>query len=172
MKKKIIKVGRITGLIVAVKIAVVLMLFLLFAVYTNVPTGYHASGQAVFENVLHLKPLRNPKSFAQEIEAIRTLQKRTFVVALVGSAIPDFQPREPADFIGKGEGLCFDRSRTTDKALEYLGFQSRHVYLLYREGGRGFWGSLLHYRHASHAVTEVKTAKGGCLLIPIPSGSL
>jgi len=145
---------------IALGIAVVAFaLFVVLAAYTNVPTAFNAKDEAVFENVLHLKPLRNPQTFAQEIIAIRQLQERTFAIAPVGAGIPDYQPREPADFIGKREGLCFDRSRTTDKALEYLGLPSRHIFLLYRDGGEGFWSSMFHSK-SSHAVTEVKTSKG------------
>jgi hypothetical protein len=58
-----------------------------------------------------------------------------------------------------GQGLCFDRSRTFDKAFHYVGFESRHVYILYREN-RPFWRAVFRYGQASHAVTEVKTSKG------------
>ena len=135
-------------------------LFMVLAAVTNVPTDCDAKDEAVFENALHLKPLRNPQTFAQEILAIRQLQERTFAIAPFGAGIPDYQPREPADFIGKREGLCFDRSRTTDKALEYIGLTSRHIYLLYRDGGQGFLSSMFHFPQPSHAVTEVKTSKG------------
>ena len=142
MKKKIMRVGRVTVLIVAGKIVVVFGLFLLFAVYTNVPTGYHASGQAVFENVLHLKPLRNPKSFAQEIEAIRTLQKRTFVVAPIGSAIPDFQPREPADFIGKWSAYATSLP-TFDPASFMIGTLALLIILFWPKVSHKIPGSLV-----------------------------
>ena len=56
-------------------------------------------------------------------------------------------------------GLCYDRSRTLDKAFSYMGFESRHVFLLFRED-RSFLGALLHRGHPSHAVTEVKTSRG------------
>jgi hypothetical protein len=143
---------------------VIFALFGLLAAVTNVPTAWDAKDEAIFENTLHLKPLRNPQTFAQEILAIRKLQDRTFAIAPLGAGIPDYQSREPADFIEKREGLCFDRSRTTDKALEYLGLRSRHVYLLYRAGGQGFWSSIFHFPQSSHAVTEVKTSKGWMLI--------
>ena len=59
----------------------------------------------------------------------------------------------------KREGLCYDRSRTMDKAFDYIGLEARHVYLLYRED-RGYWSAMIHYGQASHAITEVKTSKG------------
>ncbi len=56
-------------------------------------------------------------------------------------------------------GLCFDRSRTLDKAFNYMGFETRHVYLLYRKD-LSLLKSLFHRGHPSHAVTEVKTSRG------------
>ena len=82
-----------------------------------------------------------------------------FVAAPVGKGIPDYEPREPADLMKKREGLCYDRSRTMDKAFGYIGLDARHVYLLYRQD-RGYWSAMLHYGQPSHAVTEVKTSKG------------
>ena len=164
MRKKIIRVGRVVSYIVVIKVLFIIALFVLFALYTNVPTAYTEQDKAIFENKLHLASFRNPGTLAQEIKAITTIQHETFSSSIVGQAIPDYEVREPAEFFGKREGLCFDRSRTTDKALKYIGLQSRHVYLLYRESGRGFWSSMLHYRHPSHAVTEVKTSKGWMLV--------
>ena len=160
MKKGILRIGRWAALVVSVKVVVVAGLFLLLATYSNVSTAPEPADVAVFEQVLHLQPLRNPATFAEEIAALRALQERTFAIAPVGAGIPDYEVREPADFMGRREGLCFDRSRTTDKACEYLGLPARHVYLLFRDGDRGFWRSLFTYRQPSHAVTEVKTSRG------------
>lgn len=123
------------------------------------PTSLEASDVAIFENDLNLTALQHPQTFADEIAAIKTIQHRVFEKAPVGAGIPDLQPREPSDLIKRREGLCFDRSRTLDKAFEFIGLPSRHVYLLYRQD-RGFWSALFHYGQASHAVTEVKTSKG------------
>ena len=53
------------------------------------------------------------------------------------------------------EGLCYDRSRTMDKAFDYIGLPARHVYLLYRQD-RGFWSVMLHYGQPSHAVEKAR----------------
>ena len=82
-----------------------------------------------------------------------------FVAAPVGEGIPDYEPREPQDLLKKRQGLCYDRSRTMDKAFDYIGLEARHVYLLYRED-RGYLSAMMHYGQASHAITEVKTSKG------------
>ena len=160
MRKKIIKIKRFIVIIVVIKVSLIVGLFFLFAIYTNVPTDYDAQDKVVFENKLQLRPFRNPKTFEEEIIAIKTIQRRTFLIAPVGTGIPDYESREPVDFIGRQEGLCFDRSRTTDKALSYIGLPSRHVYLLFQQKGQGFWHSMFRYRAPSHAITEVKTKRG------------
>jgi hypothetical protein len=146
-------------LILALSGAVLLCLFVLMAFVTNVPTGLEAADVAVFKDDLNLASLQHPKTFAEEIVAIRTIQQRVFAKAPVGKGIPTFEPREPSDLMRKHEGLCFDRSRTLDKAFNYIGLSARHVYLLYRQD-RGFWSALFRYGQSSHAVTEVKTSKG------------
>ena len=159
MKRRIIKVARKTAWILAVIILVLLCLFSLLAFIANVPTNLGVADVAVFKNNLNFTPLQHPKTFSDEIVAIKTIQQRVFAVAPVGAGIPDFEPREPSNLIKKREGMCFDRSRMLDKAFDYIGLPARHVYLLYRQD-RGFWSAMFHYGHPSHAVTEVKTSKG------------
>ena len=142
----------------------VIIPFVLLAVYTNVPTKYTAQDEAVFEYTLHLKPFKHPQTFAQEIEAIKFIQKGTFSIVPKNASKQDHKVREPAEFLGMREGICYDRSRTTDKAIAYIGLPSRHVFLLFRQGGRGFLSSVFRYHHPSHAVTEVKTSKGWMLV--------
>lgn len=55
--------------------------------------------------------------------------------------------------------MCYDRSRTLDKALTYMGFKARYVFLLYRKDFPLF-ETLIRRGHPSHAVTEVKTSRG------------
>lgn len=160
MRKKLFKFGRFIGLIVVFKVAFLCGLIIFFAGFTNVSTAYNALDKAIFERDLHLESFRNPRTFAEEIVAIKTIQKRTFAISPLGRGIPEYQTREPVDFLRRHEGLCFDRSRTTDKALSYIGLPSRHVYLLYHQKGKGFLSTLFQYRSSSHAVTEVKTSRG------------
>ena len=155
MKRKLIKISRKTAWILGVLVC----LFSALAFYANVPTHLEHADVAVFQNNLKLAPFQHPKTFADEITAIKAIQHRVFVAAPVGEGIPDYEPREPADLMKKREGLCYDRSRTMDKAFDYIGLEARHVYLLYRED-RGYWSAMIHYGQASHAITEVKTSKG------------
>ena len=133
-------------------------LLVTLAAYTNVPTAVTESDAAVFAAMGFQKPQQS-LTFEQEVALIRQVQKEVFQRAPLGDGIPDYEPREPADLMRFGQGLCFDRSRTFDKTSSYLGLPSRHVYLLYREN-RSFLNALFHYGQSSHAVTEVKTSKG------------
>lgn len=163
MKRKIIRVAKKSAWIVSVKIVVLLCLFAILAVMTNVPTSIEVDDVAVFERDLQIEGLKHPQTFSDEIDAIRTIQHKVFAKAPVGAGIPDFEPREPSDLMKRHEGLCFDRSRTLDKAFDYIGLPARHVYLLYRSD-RSFLSALFHYGQPSHAVTEVRTSRGWMLV--------
>ncbi len=148
--------NRARGLLVV--LALLLTTLAALATYTNVPTAVTAADKAVFAS-LGIQKLSEPLPFDQEIALIRRVQQEVFKRAPLGDGIPEYEAREPADLMRYGQGLCFDRSRTFDKAFSYLGMPSRHVYLLYREN-RSFLGALFRYGQSSHAVTEVKTSRG------------
>jgi hypothetical protein len=135
-----------------------LLVFVAAATYTNVSVDVSPEDMAVFKDLGLRKPEISP-TFEQQIALIRQVQREVFKRAPFGDGIPDYQAREPADLMRNGQGLCFDRSRTFDKAFSYLGMESRHVYLLYRED-KSFFRALFRYGQTSHSVTEVKTSKG------------
>lgn len=151
------RIKKVTKWLLAVKIAA-LLIFAALAAYSNVPTWVTNTDKAVFKEMGLAKPNAS-LSFEQQVALIRRVQFETFKRAPLGDGIPDYQAREPADLMAHGQGLCFDRSRTFDKAFSYLGFESRHVYILYK-GNSTFWRALFHKGQPSHAVTEVKTSKG------------
>jgi len=129
------------------------------AIYTNVPTSLTADDKRVFAGI-GLHPLAMPRTFEQEVAVIRQAQNEVFARAPYGAPIPERESREPADLMERvRHGLCYDRSRTLDKAFIYLGFESRHVYLLFK-ADRSFLGALFQRGQPSHAVTEVKTSRG------------
>lgn len=129
MKKKIIGVAKKSAWIMVIKVVIFTAVFLVLAFLTNVPTGLDDADRSVFKNELDLNALQNPQTFADEINTIRIIQHRVFQKAPLGAGIPDFSPREPSNLMKAHEGLCFDRSRTLDKAFDYIGLPSRHVYL-------------------------------------------
>ncbi len=132
---------------------------------TNVPTHVTESDMAVFRTTLSVKKPAEPLTYAQEIELIRSVQALIFDLAPPGEPIPEYTSREPEDLFKQNSGLCYDRSRTYDKVFSWLGFESRHIYILYPE--HPVTGEALPIIRAfftngigSHAVTEVKTSKG------------
>ena len=140
-------------------VALLLATFTALMVHNNVPTAVTEEDITVFTS-LGLERPQASRTFEEEITLIRKVQHEVFKrVPLSDYGIPEYEHREPADLMRFGKGLCFDRSRTFDKGFAYLGFPSRHVYLLYREG-RSFSRAIFTYRQPSHAVTEVKTSRG------------
>ena len=129
------------------------------AVYTNVSVAVTSDDIDVFQQIGARKPTAS-LNFDQQIALIRKVQVEVFKRAPLGEGIPDYEKREPKDLMRIGQGLCFDRSRTFDKAFSYLGFETRHVYLLYKDKKSFFLSAVIHYGQSSHAVTEVKTDKG------------
>lgn len=150
-------------------IAIGLALFIALAVISNVSTEITPDDQNVFASInvpLSIKPPTQSLTFEGQIKLIRVLQAEVFERAPLlpdDPGIPLYQAREPKDLFKYRHGLCFDRSRTLDKLINYYGFETRHVYILYKEN-RSFIGALLAYGHPSHAVTEVKTTKGWMLV--------
>lgn len=136
------------------------LLVITVASVTNVSTAVDADDVRVFEESLGLTPAdHRPPSFEREVALIREVQAAVLAAAPINRGIPEFESREPATLIRLGYGLCYDRSRTIDKALAFVGFEPRHVYVLYGQG-RPLWRALLTYRQPSHAVTEVRTSRG------------
>lgn len=73
------------------------------------------------------------------------------------------QLREPKDLFLARSGLCFDRSRSIEKILTYLGMEVRHV-AIYATTERSTLAAILTPENASHAVSEVLTERGWLLI--------
>jgi hypothetical protein len=133
-------------------------IFVGLAYYTNVSTKLTEEDKANFSK-LGFKAKTQSTDFALQIKRIADLQRSIFAMAPLGAGIPIFESREPADLMRAGQGLCYDRSRAFDKGVKFLGFQSRHVYLLYKDN-KSFIRAIATKGHSSHAVTEVLTSRG------------
>lgn len=103
-------------------------------------------------------PRTETTSTAGELRVLRAVQRAILARVPVNRGIPQGQRREPADLLPRREGLCFDRSRTIEKALRILGFTCRHVFIYSTEEG-GAW-AVVKAGVRSHAVTEVSTRDG------------
>lgn len=134
-------------------------------VITNVPTQVTSSDVSIFRSILSLDQPKDIMSYDQEIALISKVQRQILSEAPVGEAIPEYADREPADLFRQKSGLCYDRSRTYDKVFSWLGFDVRHVYILYPEHPvtklrLPYWKAFFIRGTNSHAVTEVKTTRG------------
>jgi hypothetical protein len=128
-------------------------------VLSNVDTDLSKEDIEAFSSAGLAPPLR-PLTFAQEVTLIRDVQAIIMKKSPVKKGISRGLSREPADLFQHGYGTCYDRSRVLDKAYEHMGFEARHVFMLYRREDISFWRVLLSKGQLSHAVTEVKTSQG------------
>jgi hypothetical protein len=142
--------------------ASLLFVFALVAAYNNVPTDLTSEDQALFVQ-LHLPKVATAPTFEQEVAQIHAIQKLLFLRAPFGPGIPKRQAREPTDLLAYGQGLCYDRSRALEKAMSFVGYKVRHVYLLYK-GDKTLLVAAVHRGQHSHAVTEVRTSHGWMLV--------
>jgi hypothetical protein len=142
---------------------------LLLGFITNVPTDVTKSDVFVFSSILNIKKPDAPLTYEQELALIQTVQKLVLKEAPVGKPIPEYADREPKDLLKNKSGLCYDRSRTYDKLYSWIGFEVRHIYILYPEHPETkdrlpFWRAFFTSGTVSHAVTEIKTSRGWLLV--------
>ncbi|MEW5737175.1 MAG: transglutaminase domain-containing protein [Thermodesulfobacteriota bacterium] len=113
---------------------------------------------------LHLAPIPADAGYASQIALIGEAQKAVLSLAPKNDGIPEGSPREPADLFAQGSGLCYDRSRSLEKLLRYLGFSTRHVSVYTAPQNGWAYSGLFRGGTPSHAVSEVLTRKGWLLL--------
>lgn len=142
----------------------ILGLVVVLAVVTNVSTKVQPEDTVAIKAILNMEKKPDLIFFDDEINVIRRAQAQVFKAAPDNVPIAEYSDREPMNLLKAKSGLCYDRSRTLDKALQWLGFQTRHVYILFADRGDsiGVDQFLVHVlsRSQSHAVTEVKTSRG------------
>jgi len=66
---------------------------------------------------------------------------------------------EPAEYILRDYGCCYDRARFLEKAARYYGFKTRHVFLIQPKYELSLT-NFLPLSQGSHATSEVLTVKG------------
>lgn len=104
-----------------------------------------------------------PDDFEDQVRAIVAVQDAVLRTAPKEVEIPLGQQREPKDLYELKQGLCFDRSRSIEKILTWLGFETRHV-SIYDTEKIGRFRALITPQVPSHAVSEVLTQKGWMLV--------
>lgn len=132
----------------------------------DVPTSLTPDDVEVARGVLGplgLSPVDDPLttwSYDRQLSHIRTVEHTLIHLTPNNDPIPLGQAREPRDLLAFGGGLCYDRSRTIEKLLRYLGFATRHASIYAMPPGTSALHSLMTPGIDSHAVTEVKTSRG------------
>jgi hypothetical protein len=128
----------------------------------SVPTSLTSEDQAALSQALGGKtyPIA---TFDDQIASIMAIQRITAAIGTSAEPIPLSVSREPADYMRWHQGACYDRSRFIEKALTYIGLETRHVFAF--ETGDGSPAlAFLSPGTQSHAMTEVKTARGWMLV--------
>ncbi|MAH04055.1 MAG: hypothetical protein CL561_00645 [Alphaproteobacteria bacterium] len=137
----------------------------------NVSKEISAEDALYIERILNESGVQSNKlirssytDFDQEIEAIRTVQNSAFETAPNVKLIPKSTPREPKNLYLSDAAYCSDRARYIDKALRYLGFNTRYASLYLNSEERSFFSTLLTKSAQdsadSHALVEVETRRG------------
>jgi hypothetical protein len=128
----------------------------------SVPTSLTSEDQAALSRALGGKtyPIA---TFDDQIASIMAIQRVTAVIGTSTEPIPLAVSREPADYMRWHQGACYDRSRFIEKALTYIGLETRHIFE-FETGNHSPIVALLSRGTHSHAMTEVKTARGWMLV--------
>lgn len=103
---------------------------------------------------------RRPANFADEVALVRAVQDRVLDAAPANEEIPEGQPRELANLVMAGHGLCFDRSRAIETVLRLHGMETRHAAIYSEKETGSALRSLMTPGVESHAISEVKTQRG------------
>jgi hypothetical protein len=107
---------------------------------------------------------KRPSDFDDQVRTVLGVQDAVLSIAPENVGIPLNHPRELSDLYRARSGLCYDRSRAIEKILADLGFEVRHAAIYATKDTGSALEALLTPRTPSHAVTEVKTARGWMLI--------
>lgn len=130
----------------------------MLAYIKNVNTSLTENDYIVFR-AENYPTLKKGMTLKEELDLIRVIQFKVLNDIKGNDPIPNGSPREPYQLYESRSGLCFDRSRLLDKAYQFAGFESRHVYILFKLN-TPFYKAFFTKMHSSHAVTEVLTSRG------------
>ncbi len=111
---------------------------------------------------LHLDPLwGETPSFEAEVVCVQALRARLAAEAPDLTCVHEWGAvsHEPAAFLSRRVGCCYDRSRTIEKALAHYGFAVRHLAV---HATRRYPAPLNYVAPGvqSHSISEVETSQG------------
>lgn len=140
-------------------VSIILIIALLS--YHEVDNSLTAEDQQYIVKYLEGIPALSEKgTYDNELDIIIQVQNSVISKTVHKDVLPLGTEREPKDIFLTKAGLCYDRSRTIEKILRYIGFQTRHVSIYSTKKTRSAIKSLITIGIPSHAVTEVLTKKG------------
>lgn len=139
------------------------LLILVIGAVTHVGKQVTPQDRAALERI-GVKPGLPPRSYAEELQRIGTIQQRVLRAVRVSNATPPpGHAVEPDELLRRGQGACYEISRALEKAFALNGLLSRRVFHLYRQD-RSFLSALTTRGHPSHATVEVHTRRGWLLV--------
>ena len=136
--------------------------------YNNVPSKLTEQDKVSIEQFIgdldiDLKLIQ--EDYEYQIEILKKINKKVLTsIEPSSSGIPLGESREPSEQIDKGFGQCFDRSRLIEKTCKFLGFKTRHLYIINNDSDKSLIKNLLSPSTLSHATSEVKTLKGWIII--------
>ena len=96
--------------------------------------------------------------FTSEVKCLVAIQKAAQAIGTPICASKN-DVIEPAEFIKRNYGCCFDRARLIEKSARYYGFETRRVFLIVPAYGASLT-NVIPLRQGSHATSEILTKKG------------
>ena len=124
---------------------------------SDVKTHLQPSDVTVIESLNLDAHCKEMSSFEQELNCIHHIQLAQHRTVPDTRCSDNSLSQEPADFIERGHGCCFSRSRLIEKTLTHYGFAVRHLSL--HNLSVPVIGYLMPVKD-SHSSTEVLTRKG------------
>lgn len=112
----------------------------------------------------HAEAYGDLNGFDGQVRAALAVQDAVLGATPKSEGLPLGQAREPHDVFEAQRGLCFDRSRVIEKILGHLGLETRHLSVFSTKDGRSKLAAMLGDTTKSHAVSEVRTARGWMLV--------
>jgi hypothetical protein len=104
-----------------------------------------------------------PEDFDAQLKQISEVQACVLTYMKMKKDIPMNHTRNVRDLYEMKHGLCFDLSYVMEKILRVKGYEIRHV-ALYHKRGRNSLSTFFSSKVRSHAICEVKTAKGWMII--------
>lgn len=138
------------------------------AIYNQVPREIRPVDIRYIHKILEVADYKPEKlefthNYEQQLETIRAVQDAALATTPQTEPIPPDTTREPQDLYKRDAANCSDRSRFMDKALRYLGFETRYAFVR-ASGEHGLVWHILagtqEHTVQSHALIEVKTSRG------------